>query len=151
LFHHLMGGEGDPYLLVNQFSFKTREHVERFVGGLQAVVDRHDILRTGVMWEGVREPVQVVWRKAELQVEEVELGEGRGEVAERLYERFDPRKNRIDVRCAPMLRMYIAEDGANERWVMVMLLHHLAGDHSTLEVMWEEVQEQLVWRGEQLV
>ena len=62
------------------------------------------------MWEGLPEPVQVVWRKAALPVEEVELNAGAGDVAEQLYERFNPRQYRIDVRQAPLLRVYIAED-----------------------------------------
>ena len=148
LFHHLMGGEGDPYLLAALLSFDSRERLESLSEALQAVIDRHDILRTAVMWEGLPEPVQVVWRKAVLAVEEVELDPEAGDVAEQLYERFDPRQYRIDVRQAPLMRVYIAHDREKERWLMMLLLHHLVGDHSTLEVMQEEIQAHLLGEAE---
>ena len=144
LFHHLMGGEGDPYLLAMQFSFDSRDRLDSYIGALQAVVNRHDILRTSVAWEGLAEPVQVVWRRAPLQVEEIELDSAEGDVAEQLYTRFDPRRFRIDVRQAPLLRLYVAYDSEKERWLMMQLLHHLAGDHTTLEVMQQEVQAHLL-------
>ena len=56
-------------------------------------------------------------------------GAADGEIAKQLYERFDPRHYRIDVRQAPLLRLYIAYDSVNERWLTMQLLHHLAGDH----------------------
>ena len=57
------------------------------------------LLRTMVLWEGLSEPVQVVCRKAELRVEEVEVEVGGVEAARsRLYGRFNPRGYRIDVR-----------------------------------------------------
>ncbi|HET7464454.1 MAG TPA: amino acid adenylation domain-containing protein, partial [Longimicrobium sp.] len=108
LFHHLMAGEGDPYLLGFLYAFAGREGLDRYLGALRAVVERHDTLRTAVLWEGVREPVQVVWRRAPLQVEEVELDPADGDVAEQLYARFDPRHHRIDVRQAPIMRAHVA-------------------------------------------
>jgi amino acid adenylation domain-containing protein len=144
LFHHLLGTEGDPYLLATLFSFDTRERLDGYVEAMQKVIDRHDILRTAVMWEGLKEPIQVVQRKAVLSVEEIKLDAAGGDVSRQLYARFDPRHHRIDVRRAPLLRLAIAYDEKNERWVMIELLHHLAGDHVTLEVMQEEVQAHLL-------
>ena len=151
LFHHLIGGTGDPYLMGTLLSFDTRTRLDSYLGALQGVIDRQDILRTGVMWEGLREPVQVVWRKAALVVEEVELDPAAGDVAEQLYARFNPRQYRIDVRQAPWLKVYVARDSAWELMgTMRQLLHHLAIDHTTLEVMQEEIQAHLLGQADQL-
>ncbi|MBV9937019.1 MAG: amino acid adenylation domain-containing protein, partial [Acidobacteriaceae bacterium] len=144
LFHYLLGGESDPYLLSSQVSFDTRERLTSYIGALQAVISRHDILRTAVLWEGLPEPVQVVWRQAPLVVEELVLDPANGDIAEQLYAHFDPRRFRIDVRQAPLLRLYIAYDLNRDRWLAMQLLHHLAGDHSTLEVMYAEIQTYLL-------
>ncbi|HEY2360413.1 MAG TPA: amino acid adenylation domain-containing protein [Candidatus Angelobacter sp.] len=143
LFHHLMGGVGDPYIVTMQFAFDSRTRLDRYITALQSVIDRHDILRTAVVWEGLRERVQVVWRRAELVVEEIELDGAGDEAREQLYARCNPRRLRIDVRQAPMLRLYIGYDSTQDRWLMMQLLHHLAGDHTTLEVMSGEVQAHL--------
>ncbi|HEY6250090.1 MAG TPA: amino acid adenylation domain-containing protein [Candidatus Angelobacter sp.] len=150
LFHHLMASEGDPYVISNEMAFTERGLLDRFLSAVQQVVDRHDILRTAFIWQGLSQPVQVVWREAVLPVEEVELDPGAGDVAGQLYARFNPRQYRIDVRQAPLLRVYIAEDEEKERWLMVLLLHHLAGDHVTLELMQEEMEAHLLGRAEQL-
>ena len=54
LFHHLMEREGDPYLLANLSSFDTRSRLDGYLGALQGVIDRHDILRTGWCGRGYR-------------------------------------------------------------------------------------------------
>ncbi|MDT8909052.1 phosphopantetheine-binding protein, partial [Pseudomonas prosekii] len=56
LYHHLAAEQGDPYVLQSQFAFDTLERFEAFVEALQVVIDRHDILRTSVVWEGLDEP-----------------------------------------------------------------------------------------------
>ena len=110
LFHHLMATEGDPYLMSSLSSFESRERMDAYVDALRAVIARHDILRTAIVWEGLREPVQVVWREVVLKVEEVDVGVG--DVARQLYRRFDPRHHQIDVCEAPLMRIYITHDEA---------------------------------------
>ena len=131
LFHHLMETEGDVYLMPVLLRFDSRARVDRFLQSLQAVIDRHDILRTAVLWEGLPEPVQVVWRQAPLAVEEVSLDPAAEDIAKQLLARFNPRRHRIDVRRAPLVCVWIAPDAGRDQWVMLLLVHHLSHDHHT--------------------
>ncbi len=146
LFHHLMIEDGDVYLEPTLLSFDTRARLEGFLGALQSVINRHDILRTALVWEGLPEPVQVVWREAPLSVEEVTFDADAGHTFEQLRARFDPRRYRLDVRQAPLLRGFMACDAVHERWLLLLLSHHLVTDHTTLEILVEEVQAHM--RGE---
>ena len=150
LFHHLIGSKEDPYLGEHLFGFDSRVRLDRYLDALRAVIARHDILRTAVLWEGLAEPVQVVWREAPLIVEEVTLDPAAGDVAEQMRLRFGRRQFRLDVRQAPLMRLFIAHDAVHHRWVVLRLTHHLMGDHTTLEVMQQEIQAHLLGRAEKL-
>ncbi|WP_232370378.1 condensation domain-containing protein, partial [Xenorhabdus lircayensis] len=69
LFHYLLQTQGDAYLLRSLLAFDTRERLNDFLVALQQVIDRHDILRTAVCWQGLSQPVQVVWRQALLRID----------------------------------------------------------------------------------
>ncbi|WP_456639423.1 non-ribosomal peptide synthase/polyketide synthase [Bradyrhizobium sp. USDA 10063] len=150
LFHHLLASQGDPYLLVSQMAFADRGLLERYLAAVQRVVDRHDILRTSFVWEGLSRPAQVVWRNAPLDVSEVELEGSGGAGPAQLKDRFDPRRHRIDLGRAPLLRFVIAREPGSGRWLVLQLQHHLIGDHTTLEVMHAEVQAMLEGREHEL-
>ncbi|MDP8885588.1 amino acid adenylation domain-containing protein, partial [Serratia marcescens] len=65
LFHHLLAERGDPYQLSAVLRFDSRARLDAWLAAMQQVIDRHDILRTAFITQGVSSPVQVVWRKAE--------------------------------------------------------------------------------------
>ncbi|WP_416769356.1 amino acid adenylation domain-containing protein [Pseudomonas sp. RHF3.3-3] len=150
LFHHASATQGDPYVMQSQFAFADLERLTAFAQALQKVIDRHDILRTAVLWEGLESPVQVVWRKAELVVEEVLLEPHEGEALQRLHERFDARHYRLDVSRAPLIRLVYARDEAAQRLVAMLLFHHMALDHSALDVVRHEMGAFLRGQGGQL-
>uniref|UniRef100_UPI0036D9FE30 amino acid adenylation domain-containing protein n=1 Tax=Photorhabdus sp. RM322S TaxID=3342825 RepID=UPI0036D9FE30 len=149
LFHHLLANEGDPYLLITQQAFADRSLLDRYLAAVQQVVDRHDILRTAFIWEGLSAPAQVVCRQVPLSITELTLNPADGSISDQLAQRFDPRRHRIDLSQAPLLRFAIAQD-TDGRWILLQLLHHLIGDHTTLEVMNSEVQAYLTGRGDSL-
>ncbi|MEY9590698.1 amino acid adenylation domain-containing protein [Bradyrhizobium yuanmingense] len=150
LFHHLLAAKGDPYLQVSQMAFADRGLLERYLAAVQRVVDRHDILRTSFVWEGLSRPAQVVWREARLEVIEVQLNGGHGAGAEQLRARFDPRRHCIDLGRAPLLRFVIAREPGSTRWLLLELQHHLIGDHTTRDVMHAEVRAELEGREHEL-
>src|SRR5262249_54747934 len=129
--------------------FDRRERLEAYVRALDAVIVRHDILRTAVVWEGLAEPAQVVLRQAPLTIEDVTLDPEGGEASGQLLARYG-RHYRLDVREAPLLRGFSAYDEAGERWLLLLLVHHLALDHSTLEIVGEEIRAILAGAAESL-
>ena len=148
LFHHRLHSTGDPYLSHALLAFDSRPRCDAFVAALQAVVDRHDILRSAVVWEELSEPMQVVWRRAALPVEIQHFAPAAGPVAEQLRDYLHPRHTRLDLSRAPLLRLVLAQDG--ERWLLLFLSHHLIMDHTTLDLVLDEIAARLRGDGQPL-
>ncbi|NVZ79863.1 non-ribosomal peptide synthetase, partial [Pseudomonas gingeri] len=139
LYHHLATREGDPYVLQAQFAFAGLTQVEAFARALDAVIERNDILRTAVLWEGFDEPVQVVWRQAPLVLERIDTAPDDAQALQYLQERFDPHQYRLDLKQAPLMRLAYIRDEVNERWLGILLFHHILLDHTALEVLVHEM------------
>ncbi|MFB7658180.1 condensation domain-containing protein, partial [Streptomyces sp. NPDC056128] len=149
LFHHLLAGVGaaDVYLVPMVLGFDSRERLDGFLDALQRVVDRHDIYRTGLVWERLPEPLQVVRRRAVIPVTEVSLSDGGDTKAELLA----VAGRWMDLRQAPLLRVHVAaEPGRPGRWVALVQVHHLLQDHTALEVVLGEVGAFMAGRGDEL-
>ncbi|NEE09684.1 AMP-binding protein, partial [Streptomyces sp. SID7499] len=148
LFHHMLaeGGE-DAYVMPAVLEFDTRERLDRFVAAFQSVVDRQDIYRTSLVWEGLREPVQVVWRRAPLHIRETELDpHGSDPVAELVA----IGGMTMDLGRAPLIDLHIAADPGADRWLALLRVHHVVRDGTGLEVLLGEVEAFLEGREAEL-
>ncbi|MEI7137291.1 non-ribosomal peptide synthetase, partial [Pectobacterium atrosepticum] len=142
LFHHQMQKHGDAYLLRNLAAFDTREHLDAFLTALQQVIERHDILRTAVCWQGLNQPVQVVWRRASLQISHFEPASPEAVLAQ-LQAHTDPRTYRVSLNQAPLFQADIAHDPKRNEWLLALRFHHLVCDHMTLALIIGEIRHLL--------
>ncbi|KPW23100.1 Non-ribosomal peptide synthetase SyfB, partial [Pseudomonas cannabina pv. alisalensis] len=127
LYHHLTAGDSDPYLLQPQFAFADASRLDAFCQALQRVIERNDILRTALFWEGLQAPVQVVWRQAPLRVQETALPD--------LFN-----APRMALTQAPLMHLVYAHDPDNQRITAVLRYHHVIMDHIALDVLSHELQ-----------
>ena len=142
LFHHLLNRRGgDAYARAMLFSFSTRQRLSEFVRAMQTIIDRHDILRTAVMWEQLPRPVQVVFRQVVLPVEELALDPA-CDVLEEFKERMKPERQRLDLRQAPLMRLETAPDQRGT-WYALIQTHHLVCDNQSLDILTTELVEHL--------
>ncbi|MDV5143319.1 amino acid adenylation domain-containing protein [Streptomyces sp. SBC-4] len=151
LFHHLLADGGDDaYVMPAVLEFDSRDRLDAFTDALRRVVGRHDIYRTSYAWEGLREPVQVVRRHAELSVTDVVLDPGSTDAVADLVEAGGAR---MDLGTAPLLDLHRAAvpgEERPERWLALIRAHHMVRDGTALDVLLEEVTAFLAGRGDTL-
>ncbi|MFE5039472.1 condensation domain-containing protein, partial [Streptomyces sp. NPDC056683] len=139
-FHHLVSDQDgvDVYVSPMVLRVDSRERLDAFLAALQQVVNRHDIYRTAVLWQGLPEPVQVVARRAVLPVAEVILDpHGAASPEEQL---LTAAGGWIALDRAPLMGVHIAAEPGSDRWLALLRIHHLVRDHTTLDVLLGELR-----------
>jgi amino acid adenylation domain-containing protein len=146
LFHHLLNEKSDSYVLQTLLLFESREHVDSLIRALQAVIDRHDALRSAIRWEGLARPLQIVHRQVTLPIEELALDSSR-DALEQMQELMTPGRQTIDLRCAPLMKLQIAGDTAG-RWYALLHRHHIVFDHESWNIAFGEALSIMQGRAE---
>src|SRR3569833_4065042 len=128
----------DAYVVPQVLRFDSRERLDVFLSAPQRVIARHDTYRSAGVWEGLREPVLGVARRAGLPVREVAYLAA----AER---------SAMDTGRAPLIDVHLAaepEDGGG--WLALLRTHHLVQDHTTLEMLLAELDAIMSGREDEL-
>ncbi|TQF02738.1 amino acid adenylation domain-containing protein [Kitasatospora acidiphila] len=150
-FHHLIAdrerGEVDVYAQPLVLEFDSPERLDAFLHALRQVVDRHDIYRTAIVWEGLREPVQVVSRRVELPVHQVVLDPQGPDPIEQLTALG---RSWMDLSSAPLMDVHVTAEPGGERRLAMLRIHHLAQDHTTLDVLLGELRAFMSGRADTL-
>ncbi|KAF9994088.1 hypothetical protein BGZ80_007921, partial [Entomortierella chlamydospora] len=71
-------------------SFDNKDVLDRYLDAVQKVVDRHDILRTAIIWENLSVPAQVVLRNVKLSIVELSLDPTDGDIINQISRLTDP-------------------------------------------------------------
>jgi len=141
LFHHLLNERTDTYVISTVIECDCHVQVEAVVWAVQQVIDRHDALRSAVLWEGLPKPVQIVFRRAQLMPEQL------GDSTERMNEIAAAVQQKWDLRRAPLVRLAVPTNRGTGPWCAVLSVHHLMCDHQSLGVLLAETREFLAGRG----
>ena len=137
LFHHMMNKDHDPYVMPMLFSLPDKTTLGSFIEALSFVVQRHDVLRTSVLWQGLSTPVQVVSRQATPVISWPEL-DAEQDIETQMQALCSTEKQWMDITKGPLLRMLLAEDNNTGQCFLLLQLHHIISDHIGLDIIQQE-------------
>jgi amino acid adenylation domain-containing protein/non-ribosomal peptide synthase protein (TIGR01720 family) len=114
--------------------------VEDFKRAWQAVVDRHSILRTSFIWEGLKEPVQVVHQELKLKFREEDWrGDAPAEHSRKLEELLkEEQEQGFELIKVPLMKLGLARV-AEDAYYFIWGNHHILFDGWCRGVIIEEV------------
>lgn len=142
LFHSVYEPQAGMY--IRQMVYSLREGVN--AGALrrawQAVMRRHQILRTSLRWENLETPVQEVWREVMVPFESQDWQAlSPTEQRRRLEEHLAcDRRRGFDLTAAPLMRLLLLRFGT-EDYRLIWTFHHILSDGRSDVLVSKEVFE----------
>ena len=153
LFHTLYSPNSGVYFEQLTCTLRKLANAQAFKQAWQQVTDRHPILRTSFVWEGLKEPVQVVYRQVQLPWEEFDWQDLAPAAQQQQLETFlkSDRERGFDMRQPPLMRMTLIKL-AKDTYYFIWSHHHLLLDGWSNPAILTEVFDfyQAELNGEQL-
>lgn len=142
LFHSLFSPRSGVYVEQLACTFEGKLDVKRFEQAWNIVTERHPILRTLFVWQGLKEPVQVVLKQVKLPFQLLDWRHLSKEEQESSYETWlkEDRAKGFQMDQAPLMRFTLIRMD-EERTEFIWTHHHILLDGWSLSKVLKEVLE----------
>jgi len=140
LFHSLYAPDSGVYVEQVSSTLHGDLNIQAFERAWQHVVNRHAILRTAFVWEGLDEPLQVVHQQVQLPLEQFDwrtLSHAEQEAKLEAFLQTEQRRG-FELSQAPLMRLAIMQL-ADDTYQFVWSHHHLLLDGWCLPLLLREV------------
>lgn len=140
LFHALYAPGSGAYAVHISFKIEGSLNIAAFKRSWQALVDRHTILRTALVWEQVNRPLQVVKKQASLGWEEFDWRDRSPEEQEQELHKYIQEQHRrgFDLAQAPLMRMALMRLG-EKSYQFVWNYSHILLDAWSVNILFSEL------------
>ncbi|MCO7224318.1 non-ribosomal peptide synthetase [Pleionea sp. CnH1-48] len=141
LFHHQLDEEADPYITTLLYRLADKTALNVLTELLTSALLRHDVLRTSIHWQYLPQPVQVVWRQADLPVEYQQLPNAT-DLNQWIEQQKDEGLYQMNLQTAPLVQLQVFECG--EEAVVKLHIHHLIHDNLSLQQLEDDMMTLLM-------
>ncbi len=140
LFHALSDNEADVYFEQLSYDFEGKMNVDLFQQAWRMAQQRHNILRTAVVWKGLTRPLQMVLKQTTLPWENFDWRESDVENIELAWQEFvsADRKNLFELTQAPLMRWTLIQM-PNGLWRLLWTHSHILLDGWSVALILKEV------------
>lgn len=140
LYHSLAAPKSDKYFEQFSWTLQGKLNITAFHRAWQHVVERHSILRSCFVWEGLKEPVQIVHRQVTLPWEEYNWQQLSPDEQQQKLEVFlqSDRSGGFELTQPPLMRLtlvQLSDTSYNFTWSH----HHLLLDGWSVALIFKEV------------
>jgi amino acid adenylation domain-containing protein len=143
LFHSIAGPWGES-MYVGQTTCLVEGNldIDALKSAWQHAIDRHEILRTSFLWEGLSAPMQVVQRTAQMPTEIADWQDADTETQRHRLQEYvaADRRRGLDLTTAPVMRLAIFRE-SSKRYRLVRTHHHILLDGWSDQLIVKEVFE----------
>ncbi|MCP5106115.1 MAG: AMP-binding protein, partial [bacterium] len=140
LFHYLMDGSSQSYFEQVCYSVSGYIDLQHFQQGFQALLDRHDVLRTVFVYKKAVKPRQVVLRRREAVVHYEDISGRQHEDTSKYIENFKikDRENGFDLSKDIPVRLSIIKKTATDSQI-IWSFHHIIMDGWCSSILMKEM------------
>lgn len=140
LYQSLLDGTSDTYIEQTLLTFGSHGRFQEFLAAFNRLLMQYDVLRTVFIWEGLKEPAQVVLRNAELKVTQLKASSSETSL-QLMQDLLASGATAMDLATAPLIEVVYCTDGTGCN--ALVRTHHLLLDHVSTEILFSELAQQL--------
>jgi len=140
LFNSLFDSESDPYFEQSILPISGEIDVKLLEESLNRIIERHEILRSAVVYEKIKKPRLVIRKNVTLKIQFEDLSQLENQAAHLYYKKFldDDKKKKFNLSKDLLIRVSLFKTG-KKNYKLIFTFHHILMDGWCIGILYKDL------------